>query len=352
MEEDDDDDDAEDVDDYDAEDDGSDDGYSSHEQQQPPRTPQRSAAPQPSASRASSRGANLWGVPPHAWGPPAEWATAFAPASQQWLRQQQQQHNHHQQQQQHRHKASRQQQQQGQQPAFFAAAAAPATSGAAPRHIPVRAAATAPAAAHTQRQQVPVVAAAAAPAAAAPVPAAAPARPLRRQLSEAEAATIIQSCWRGHRLAQQHAALTALGAASRQLRELAGKLASAGGVLSHKQYLELNELAMRVLLQLDATPCGPAEELRAVRKRLAKEAVALLDRAQQAFNATVTASIEPGSVVQQALGPKEQQQQKDEEEAAAGAGGSCASEAATEPLAVVVRLVCAGQMCEAATQTD
>jgi hypothetical protein len=61
--------------------------------------------------------------------------------------------------------------------------------------------------------------------------------------------------------------------------------------ISHKQYLELNELAMRVLLALDATSCGVAE-LRAVRKRLTASAINLLDDIQASYSAAVNASME------------------------------------------------------------
>jgi hypothetical protein len=46
--------------------------------------------------------------------------------------------------------------------------------------------------------------------------------------------------------------------------------------------LECQELATRVLLDLDATPCGAAAELRVVRKRLVARANALLDAVQAA----------------------------------------------------------------------
>jgi hypothetical protein len=165
------------------------------------------------------------------------------------------------------------------------------------------------------------------------------------------------------------------------------------GFITHKQYLELNELAMRVLLQLDCTPCG-VPELRAVRKRLAGSAMCLLDSLQAAFSAAVTASMEvPDSVVQEALGnmsskagaaaacSQQQQQQhkvaqltagqqqqqqladlQGQQVSAPGASPACDPAAAAPPSAAgegpsaapAVRVVLrvAGQCCEAATQTD
>jgi hypothetical protein len=108
------------------------------------------------------------------------------------------------------------------------------------------------------------------------------------------------------RLARQRPALQALAAAAAQLRSTSSLFqaykqdSSAAGSMqqaqqrqhiSHKQYLELNELAMRVLLALDATSCGVAE-LRAVRKRLTASAISLLDSIQAAYSAAVNASME------------------------------------------------------------
>jgi hypothetical protein len=224
------------------------------------------------------------------------------------------------------------------------------------------------------------------------------------------------------RLAMQQPALRSLMDAHAQLRQVASnfdayragsssssseadsmpRLQGQGvGFITHKQYLELNELAMRVLLQLDCTPCG-VPELRAVRKRLAGSAMSLLDRIQAAFSAAVTASMEvPDSVVHEALahmsrkgcatttcsqqqqqdkaaqltaGQQQQQQQQvlalqgeqvsapmaaaasDLVAAAAPSVAAAAPSAAAEDssaapeVRVVLRL--AGQCCEAATQTD
>jgi hypothetical protein len=108
------------------------------------------------------------------------------------------------------------------------------------------------------------------------------------------------------RLARQRPALQALAAAAAQLRSTSSLFqaykqdSSAAGSMqqaqqrqhiSHKQYLELNELAMRVLLALDATSCGVAE-LRAVRKRLTAAAINLLDDIQASYSAAVNASME------------------------------------------------------------
>lgn len=128
------------------------------------------------------------------------------------------------------------------------------------------------------------------------------------KLSRSEAATIIQSWWRMKRLARQQPAIRVLAAAAAQLQSTRAKFeqykadSSVAAVssssfrpstahLSHKQYLELNELAMRMLLQLDATPCG-VPELRAVRKRLTAAAISLLDEIQGAYSAAVHCSME------------------------------------------------------------
>jgi len=293
-----------------------------------------------------------------------------------------------------------------------AAARVPCTKQQGLRHIPVKGpghTGSSPAAPKQQQQQQQQQQTRAA---------AQPTRP-RRQLSSSEAATTIQSWWRMSRLARQQPALHALTAASAALREVAAKFdaykapeahssqprpaalqAPAAGCISHEQYLELNELAMRVLLELDCTPCG-VPELRAVRKRLAATAVALLDGIQAAFSATVTASMElPDSLVDEALQQvgggrtasattaqqqapaaeqQQQQQQQDgvdpeaavaapsdaeaEAEAEAASWASAADEdscAARQPVqndegpeaAVRVVLKLAGQCCDAATQTD
>jgi hypothetical protein len=197
-----------------------------------------------------------------------------------------------------------------------------------------------------------------------------------RQLSQAEAATLIQSWWRMRRLARQQPALHALMELQAQLRLVAAKFdayKAETGCIRHKQYLELNELAMRVLLQLDCTPCG-VPELRAVRKRLAASAVSLLDSIQAAFSATVTASMEvPDSVVEEAMqgntagssraeaaAPASSSSHDGQEVAEAGPafvpecdGGAadvCGPEADVPLVRVVLR--CGGQSCEAGTQTD
>jgi hypothetical protein len=165
-------------------------------------------------------------------------------------------------------------------------------------------------------------------------------RPVR-QLTSAEAATVIQSWWRMRRLARQRPALQALAAAAAQLRSTSSLFqtykqdSSAAGSMqqaqqrqhiSHKQYLELNELAMRVLLALDATPCGVAE-LRAVRKRLTASAINLLDSIQAAYSAAVNASMELSDDLVHAAVPsmtkaaaaavddKQQQQQQQQQQA-------------------------------------
>jgi hypothetical protein len=62
--------------------------------------------------------------------------------------------------------------------------------------------------------------------------------------------------------------------------------------LSHVQYLELQELATRVLLELDATTCGGAVELRTLRKRLVRSAIAQLDAIQAAYSRAVNISMQ------------------------------------------------------------
>jgi hypothetical protein len=341
-----------------------------------------------------------------------------------------------QQQQQARRQAELLQQRQQAQSAAEAAAAAWASAPAGVpvksghkgmRHIPVHTAhapQAAPAQPQQQQQQQPK---------AAPAPSK-PRRPAT-QLSKSDAAVIIQSWWRMRRLARQQPALHALMEAAAQLRTVASKFdtykaeagsntaissssssrgsnsqaaleASRPGFISHKQYLELNELAMRVLLQLDCTPCG-VPELRAVRKRLAASAMSLLDSIQAAFSATVTASMEvPDSLVQDVLEhsgqppaatavtpeayteePQQQQEQQQEacesdanapcqqldrlesveacQEPAAAAPAAAPPVAAQAPASsrvdaiaadadacVRVVLRVAGQCCDAATQTD
>jgi hypothetical protein len=145
-------------------------------------------------------------------------------------------------------------------------------------------------------------------------------------MSRSEAATIIQSMWRMKRLARQRPALDALAVAGSQLRAASLKFksykepvaalslsststsSSSGSdsssspryLITHKQYLELNELAMRVLLQLDATVCGVAE-LRTVRKRLTASAIKLLDEIQAAYSAAVTASMDVSNGAEQSI---------------------------------------------------
>lgn len=198
-----------------------------------------------------------------------------------------------------------------------------------------------------------------------------------RQLGQAEAATLIQAWWRMRRLARQQPALHALMEQQAQLRVVASKFAAykaGAGLISHQQYLELNELAMRVLLQLDCTPCG-VPELRAVRKRLAASAVSLLDAIQAAFSATVTASMEvPDSVVEEALqgplaggsraeaAPPAGSSHDDQGVAEAGSADGAAvlecddaapvSERGADVPLVRVVLRCGGQSCDAGTQTD
>jgi hypothetical protein len=185
------------------------------------------------------------------------------------------------------------------------------------------------------------------------------------------------------RLARQQPALQALMQASAQLQEVGSRFeayqSEAGSsLITHKQYLELNELAMSVLLQLDCTPCG-VPELRAVRKRLAACAMRLLDTIQASFSAGVTASMEvPDRLVQEHLQPSaaasdaagvlaapllQQQQQEpsevtDEEVPAVQQPGD-SEEAVTggpqqqwQQQLVHVVLRVGGQTCDASTQTD
>ncbi|WIA29288.1 hypothetical protein OEZ86_011793 [Tetradesmus obliquus] len=205
--------------------------------------------------------------------------------------------------------AAQQQQQQQQQPASPAASvassrgrhsipvfAAGSTHHAAPEQVQVQYASPAPAQAAAAPQPQPQPQ---------PQPRQVPRRPVRA-LTRAAAATVIQSWWRMRRLARQRPALQALAAASAQLRSASSLFqrykqdgAAAGSSqhaqqrqhISHKQYLELNELAMHVLLALDATSCGVAD-LRAVRKRLTAAAINLLDDIQASYSAAVNASME------------------------------------------------------------
>jgi hypothetical protein len=221
---------------------------------------------------------------------PTPFSAAAQQQQQQQLRQQQQHtpaynHLHHQ-----------------QQPASPAASVA---SSSGRRSIPVFAGSTHQAAAESVPVQFVSLASASTAAASKQQPQQLLRRPAR-QLTRAEAATVIQSWWRMRRLARQRPALQALAAAAAQLRSTSSLFqtykqdSSAAGSMpqaqqrqhiSHKQYLELNELAMRVLLALDATSCGVAE-LRAVRKRLTASAINLLDHIQAAYSAAVNASME------------------------------------------------------------
>ena len=140
-------------------------------------------------------------------------------------------------------------------------------------------------------------------AAAAPVPApkVGKPRPSRPQPSPTEAATTIQTTWRMQRLHRHKEALKDLIRISRNIQDLQNRFSSykadSQGILSHKQYLELNEYTMRVLLDLDATVCG-VTELRQIRKRLTAEAIKLLDDLQAAYSSAVrSASVELGDEV-------------------------------------------------------
>jgi hypothetical protein len=123
-----------------------------------------------------------------------------------------------------------------------------------------------------------------------------------RQMTKSQAARVIQREWRRWRLAGQRHVLRVLARQAAALRGVDSRLAAylhtsqpllssdTSGFewasssnqqqqlqLTPAQRVELNELAMRVLLALDE--CGsPREELRALRKQLARRAVALQDK--------------------------------------------------------------------------
>ncbi|GBF91078.1 hypothetical protein Rsub_03934 [Raphidocelis subcapitata] len=135
--------------------------------------------------------------------------------------------------------------------------------------------------------------------------------------TRSEAATAIQSAWRGWRLARHRKVLQQLAAVQRQLSEartkfeafahanraaaavLGGPAAGAvsaaakpaAATLSHQQYTAAQEQATRCLLDLDAISCGGAAELRGLRKRLVGEAIGLLDAIQAAYSRAVTESV-------------------------------------------------------------
>jgi hypothetical protein len=135
----------------------------------------------------------------------------------------------------------------------------------------------------------------------------------RKPLSRAAAATRIQAFWRMYRLARYHKMLKMLAGISAATHQLSAKFAAAKeasqGVLTHKQYLELSELAMRLLLQLDATSCG-APELRQVRKRLTTAAIQLLDSIQAAYSSAVRTASASSSSEDVGTHPQQQQQQQ------------------------------------------
>eukprot|EP00775_Hariotina_reticulata_P000084 gene84-239_t len=81
------------------------------------------------------------------------------------------------------------------------------------------------------------------------------------------------------RLSRHREAVRAMAAAASSLRDIKNKFAAAkeqaaaaGVPLTQKQYLELSETVMKVLFALDAVTCGPAMELRGLRKSLTTDA--------------------------------------------------------------------------------
>jgi hypothetical protein len=128
------------------------------------------------------------------------------------------------------------------------------------------------------------------------------------------AATVIQAAWRMYRLARHRQALKQLATAAGQLRSIRSQLdtssaaaAAAGTALSQKQYLELSEPVMKVLFLLDSVSCGPAVELRMIRKQLSAAANRLLDEIQAAYKAQPAGPVYAQQQQQQQEEPKQQQ---------------------------------------------
>lgn len=109
---------------------------------------------------------------------------------------------------------------------------------------------------------------------------------LADRLTKAEAARIIQKNWRCWRLRREYSALRKIAQANTLYREANVKFYEYMGVTSghiiHKNMLEVQEMAMRVLLKLDDISIV-AHELRDLRKHLVKLALALCDKAVEAW---------------------------------------------------------------------
>jgi len=113
-------------------------------------------------------------------------------------------------------------------------------------------------------------------------------------MTRSQAARVIQKWWRGHIVRAGSSTtgaspIRALSTLNANLRAACAKfyeyLAASEGNISHKQYLEINELAMRCVLGVDGVSVR-APELRAARKRLTARALSLQDQVQAAYAAS------------------------------------------------------------------
>lgn len=105
-------------------------------------------------------------------------------------------------------------------------------------------------------------------------------------LTRSQAARIVQKWWRGWRVwGLQREAIKTLRTAAAMLWKASALLEDslAGqSTLTQKQYMEVSDLAVKVVMQLDGLVCS-SPELRAVKKRLTNSALALEDKAQSTY---------------------------------------------------------------------
>ncbi|GAX85639.1 hypothetical protein CEUSTIGMA_g13054.t1 [Chlamydomonas eustigma] len=105
-------------------------------------------------------------------------------------------------------------------------------------------------------------------------------------LTRSQAARVVQKWWRGWRVwglqrdvmkGLRHAAAMLKKASTVWEENLAGE-----STLTQKQYMEVSDLATKVVMQLDSLTCS-SNELRAIKKRLTNNALALEDRVQSLY---------------------------------------------------------------------
>ncbi|KXZ51596.1 hypothetical protein GPECTOR_12g560 [Gonium pectorale] len=106
-------------------------------------------------------------------------------------------------------------------------------------------------------------------------------------MTRSKAARTVQRWFRGWRLARHRPALRALAAASSQLRDAFARfyayMGATGADITDRQQLEINELAMRIILRLDSME-GMPPEFRALRKHLTARALRLQDEVAAAYD--------------------------------------------------------------------